>query len=481
MLSLIISSCYFSVKRDSTSWATSLTKLTSIIISLLIISLGVNKNLPGSKELKIVIKSPELTLLAPAPSTVYQFDRTFSQEAHNLPRRENLVPDMDSYLAPQADNIHQFLQEDHYREPNRSSFLSRQLLTPAEISNEAQRIHFDVIGKALGKFKYAMLLDIASFENKGDPCITVGEVYFLARIKLEIVYYCSAATSCSYGNMQKAAQKAQTFSVEELVILIHGGGNISGYAFSDIHRFFILNAFRNYKIFVFPQSIWVRFQNFEHPHFKRCINHYCCNENVTFVMRDHLSYSIAKKYFHGATKFILAPDMAFQIGPVKRFMSPVFDIMWIRRGDAETPGYSNIPAPPPGIRLHVSDWWKWQTPGASNSLEKAHYICTNGFFYLQRGRVVITDRLHGHILATLLNIPHVIIDNKAHKLSAYHNSWTASLENTVLTDDPSKAVDLAVELLHKYNGSLPPRVPFLHIDETLIEDHTFDKPEMSYP
>ncbi|RUS71791.1 hypothetical protein EGW08_020444 [Elysia chlorotica] len=473
------------VKRDSTTtaWVATLAKLAAIIVVLLLLILGVGvlKNRPRSEEHKTTIKPPQSDTLAHHSFNPYQMDRTFSHEAHNLPAAEDLLPDMNGYLAPQADSIRQFLQEDLFREPNRSSFLSRQLLTPAEISNEAQRIHFDVMGKALGKFKYAMLLDIASFENKGDPCITVGEIYYLARTKLDIVYYCSSATSCSYPNMQKAAELAKTFSVEDLVILIHGGGNISGYAFSDIHRFFILKAFRNYKIFVFPQSIWVRYNNFEHPHFKRCIQHYCCNENVTFVMRDHLSYSIAQKYFQGDTKFILAPDMAFQIGPVRRFMSPVFDIMWIRRGDAETPGYSSIPAPPPGIRLHVSDWWKWRTPAALSSLERAHYICTNGFFYLQRGRVVITDRLHGHILATLSNIPHVLIDNKAHKLSAYHNSWTASLENTVITDDPSKAVDLAVELLHKYNSSLPPRVPFLHIDETLTKDQTFEQPELSYP
>ncbi|GFR75734.1 triose phosphate/phosphate translocator, chloroplastic [Elysia marginata] len=463
-------------------WPTNGVKLAFLIVILLFVAFGIAflKGFTTTKELRSATRSHQRIILTPSYDTTAQFDRTFTQQAHDLPRKNDLLPNIEGYLAQHRKDIHEFLQEDLYKRPNRSSFLSSKLHSAAEIAVEAQRIHFDVMGKVLRKFKYAMLLDIASFENKGDPCITVGETYFLARLKLEIVYYCSAYT-CSESSMMKAAEKAKTFSTKELVILVHGGGNVAGYAFSDIHRFAIFKAFRNYKILVFPQSIWVRYWNFEHPHFKRCIKYYCCNENVTFVMRDHLSYSIAKEYFHGATKFILAPDMAFQVGLVKRFMSPVFDIMWIRRADGETPGYNEIPSPPSGIRLHVSDWWKWRTPGAPNSLEKAHYICTNGFFYLQRGRVIISDRLHGHILATLLNIPHVLIDNKAHKLSAYHSSWTASLENTVITNDPSKALKLAVELLHKYNSSLPPRVPFLNIDENLVHDKTFEEPETSYP
>ena len=466
----------------TTTWPSTPMTLTLLVALALLSALviGVLKDIPVSTEVQLVSKSLRHPLSVPQFDSREGFDRTFTHQAHDLPGREDLLPTLDGYLEQHADGILHFLQEDLYREPNRSSFLSSILRTPSEITKEAQRLHFDVMAKALEQFKYAMLLDIASFENKGDPCITVGEIYFLARIKLQVVYYCSAYT-CSSNNLNTAAIKARQYSTKELVILVHGGGNISGYAFSDIHRFFIFNAFKGFQIFVFPQSIWVRDSNFEHPHFKRCQKYYCCNENVTFVMRDHLSYSIAEKYFKGVTKFILAPDMAFQIGPVKRFMAPVFDIMWIQRRDGETPGYKTLPVPPPGVRMHVSDWWSWRTPGAPNSLEKAHYICTNGFFYLQRGRVVITDRLHGHILATLLNIPHVLIDNKAHKLSAYHRSWTASLENAVITENPEEAMELAMELLEKYTSSLPPRVPFLHINEQFHGDQTFTEPETSYP
>ncbi|GFO46026.1 pyruvyl transferase 1 [Plakobranchus ocellatus] len=459
--------------------------ISTILFSALALGIFQKTTLPQNAYYKVKpIFKPPVSHFAPKRNLGefgdLRFERTFTHLAHEQPKTEDLLPDVDGYLAKDANSIEEFLHEDLNTNPNRSSFLSRKLRTHVEIIKESQRLHFTIMGEALKSYKYAMLLDIASFENKGDPCISIGEIYFLARINLKVVYYCGTQT-CSQPNLKKAADKARTFSPKELVILIHGGGNIAGYAFSDLQRFFIFEIFKGFKIFVFPQSIWIRYNNFEHPHVKRCMAKYCCNENVTFVMRDHLSYKIAQNIFNGTTKFILAPDMAFQIGPVARFLSPVFDIMWIRRKDAETPGYKMIPSTPPGVRLHVSDWWQWYTPRAPSSLEKAHYICTNGFFYLQRGRVVITDRLHGHILATLLNIPHVVIDNSAHKLSAYHLSWTASLENTVLTNDPRKAVDLAVELLKRYNSTLPPRVPFLHIDEHHVKDKTFESPNLMFP
>ncbi|GFO21486.1 triose phosphate/phosphate translocator, chloroplastic [Plakobranchus ocellatus] len=407
-----------------------------------------------------------------------KFERTFTNLSHELPVTEDLLPDLGGYLAEDAQDIQEFLQEDLLTNPNMSSYLSSKLRTRDELVKESQRLHFDIIGKALQQYKYAMLLDIAVFENKGDSCITVGETYFLARIKLQVIYYCSAF-SCDKTTLAKAAIRALQYSPDELVILVHGGGNVVGYPSLDKDRFTIIEFFKNFQIFVFPQSILIR--DLEGPHLKNCAKMYCCNENLTFVMRDHLSYSLAKKHFQGgATKFLLAPDTAFQIGSVPRFMSPVFDILWIRRTDKEKVGYHDIPAPPPGIRLHVTDWPLWVSPSSPNKLEKAHYICTNGFFFLQRGRVLITDRLHGHILATLLDMPNVIIDNNAHKLSSYHRSWTAALENTLMTDDPAKALDLAIELLTKYNSTLSPRVPFLHIDEFMLKDNTFAQPDMSY-
>ncbi|XP_050388402.1 uncharacterized protein LOC126807697 [Patella vulgata] len=201
-------------------------------------------------------------------------------------------------------------------------------------------------------------------------------------------------------------------------------------------------------------------------------NHLFCEDlyrkqtNLTMLLRDRHSLQLAEKHFAGQPKLILAPDMAFQIGPVRRFMKPFFDVLWIRRTDRERVG-DVIPTLPTDITIRIGDWLGWRTPHTHKHMENAYLIANNGLVFLQRGRVVITDRLHGHILSTLLDIPHVILNNKWNKVSNYHNTWTKSLKNTRVANNASHAIDLARKLLIEYSDVLPEKVPFMDVNDVL--------------
>ena len=84
--------------------------------------------------------------------------------------------------------------------------------------------------------------------------------------------------------------------------------------------------------------------------------------------------------------------------------------------------------------------------------------------------MVVTDRLHGHILCSLLDIPHVLLDNADQKLSAYHNTWTRGIRNCRLADNPQDAARLAMELLAEYGPTLPKRLTAVDIDENDVND-----------
>src|SRR3546814_1860808 len=51
-----------------------------------------------------------------------------------------------------------------------------------------------------------------------------------------------------------------------------------------------------------------------------------------------------------------------------------------------------------------------------------------GIAMLSQGRSVITDRLHGHILSTLLDIPHVTLDNSYRKIGNFIDVWTRRVD-----------------------------------------------------
>jgi pyruvyl transferase EpsO len=47
---------------------------------------------------------------------------------------------------------------------------------------------------------------------------------------------------------------------------------------------------------------------------------------------------------------------------------------------------------------------------------------------LSAGRVVVTDRLHAHLLSLLLAIPHAVLDNTYGKLGRFLDAWTGAAE-----------------------------------------------------
>jgi pyruvyl transferase EpsO len=48
----------------------------------------------------------------------------------------------------------------------------------------------------------------------------------------------------------------------------------------------------------------------------------------------------------------------------------------------------------------------------------------HGTGVLARADVVITDRLHGHILSVLMGKPHVVLDNSYGKVRTFFETWT---------------------------------------------------------
>ncbi|KAK6187077.1 hypothetical protein SNE40_006325 [Patella caerulea] len=335
-----------------------------------------------------------------------------------------------------------------------------------EIIKEAQRIHYDLFTELLKPYKNVMLFDIALHENKGDSAITMGEMMLLQRLNKTLIYYCDF-DRCR--DLQDALSIVKDYSPQNLAIVLQGGGNLVGWTANDILREKLLNAFRGFQFFLFPQGI---FMFGGENHLKYCENLYRRETNLTMILRDRNTMRLARKHFAGQPKLIMAPDMAFQIGPVRRFIKPFYDILWIRRRDLEKID-DQIPSLPADLQIRIEDWLSWPTTQSNIDMENFYLMAYNGLTFLQRGRVVITDRLHGHILSTLLDIPHVILNNKWNKVSNYHNTWTKGLRNTRVANNGSHAIELARQLLIEYSDVLPDKVPFMTVNDLINSDHPF--------
>ena len=61
---------------------------------------------------------------------------------------------------------------------------------------------------------------------------------------------------------------------------------------------------------------------------------------------------------------------------------------------------------------------------------------------LSQGNVVITDRLHAHILSVLLGIPNIVLDNNYGKVHGYMEAWTSDAYKAFRASSPKEAFEL---------------------------------------
>ncbi|XP_059160166.1 uncharacterized protein LOC131943881 [Physella acuta] len=350
-----------------------------------------------------------------------------------------------------------FLKWNLTQHPFETNTLSQNLTNAHDIIKENQRVLLNLLDSIIGTAPNVMLMDIPDHDNKGDSAITVGEVMIIKKLKKQIVYHCETLKCYQQKNINRSIIISQRYPIEDIVILLHGGGNLLGYKLHDKLRHNLLDVFPKHKFILLSQSIWLHDDYVSHLNF--CIHAYSNKTNLNILIRDKQSLAIAREHFRGV-KLYLAPDMAFGIGPVPRMLPPYFDIIWLRRTDNETSKYP-LPVLPKGVTVHVSDWYdEWALNSGATDLERAFIKAHDGFSFLQRGRVVITDRLHGHILSVLMDTPHVLIDNPPfYKLSSFDNTWTASLHNKVMASGGTDAVEQALAFLARFNQTLPQIVP----------------------
>lgn len=320
-----------------------------------------------------------------------------------------------------------------------------------------QRQVDDVLRPLVASASATALLDFPSHSNVGDSAIWLGQLASLRRIGAPAPRY-----TCDIRSYDR---RALARCVGDGVIMLCGGGN-----FGDLwerHQLFrerVISDFPGNPIVQLSQSI--HFQN--HASLTRARDVFNRHARLTLLLRDAGSLAIAQREFTSAS--LLAPDMAFGLHPLPEFGVPVHDVLWLKRRDQEDrwAGEAGILAsarhtdwvdedPTPLIR--VTDAGARMLAGRSRVAAAVRGLLSSaypriartrlkrGVLLLRSARVVVTDRLHGHILCMLLGIPHVVLDNNHGKLSRFMAAWTARSPLVRLAATPAAAAQAAAELL----------------------------------
>ncbi len=337
----------------------------------------------------------------------------------------------------------------------------------APLSDRLREMLDSVIGCELAGHPEVALATFPNHWNLGDTAVWAGQRAVLARLGVGVSYVCDFRTY-----RPDALRRA----LPEGPILLSGGGN-----FGDVYpneqglRERILDDFPDRLVVQLPQSVWFRSEANLDAMRRRC------ERSARFVMlaRDRRSLDLVRARFGVPAR--LAPDMAFglpDLRPQRR--AAVTDVLWLLRRDIEAsanaprrglaskdpgvlgdwtrPGFSRRGVPwgayarahwlswrlrqmPAGL-LHSREAWVKHSFEALASL-RMEIACR----FVSAGRVLVTDRLHGHILALLLGIPNVCLDNRDGKVRQFYQTWTAGDPLVAWADSLPHARSLVREFL----------------------------------
>lgn len=326
---------------------------------------------------------------------------------------------------------------------------------------QATQSHLDVIRRLQGLIDAALapslaalkagpyaLLDVPDYGNVGDSAIWAGEIAWLKKnVGAPAGYVCDCHDPLDEVHPNLGG----------LTLLLQGGGNFGDlWPANQDFREAIISAHPQNAIIQFPQSL-----HFGDPAaVQKTARSMRGARNLRLLVRDHESYDLATTHFD--CDVALCPDMAFALGPRQRIGTPDLDVLLLLRTDKESIGLHTETWPsgwvqddwleddpdlyPAVLReTRMSALFSLNPARLSRRARRNHYYnqlaerrLHRGIKQLSRARFIITDRLHVHIVSTLLGLPHCFLDNHYGKISrfsaAFSTRWSESYQANTLPE-----------------------------------------------
>jgi pyruvyl transferase EpsO len=285
--------------------------------------------------------------------------------------------------------------------------------------------------------------------NAGDSLIWLGQLALLESlgITVRVVGEQDSHDGRLFDNLTR-----------DIPVIIAGGGN-----FGDLwpaqhgYRERVLHEARHHRIIQFPQSFCFRQPSSLSTTQELVSRH----KDIVLTWRDIDSYRAGLEAFPD-TQSVLVPDVAFALGdlPVARQLR--WPIVCVARDDEEGSALRAMPIP----GGHHVDWGGatrvsqkltlnillverrsgCRLPDSTRQeMYRRHAKVTiGGAVRLVGGAgVVVSDRLHAHILCMMLGVPHVMLDTRYGKIRSFIETWAADSPLVDLADSPAEALERA--------------------------------------
>lgn len=268
------------------------------------------------------------------------------------------------------------------------------------------------------------LLGYPNHSNSGDSAIWLGERTVLDELGVDLLGIASALRTTT-GMLRSDA-----------TLLFHGGGNVGDlWPDNNSWRQGIIGTCLDQRIVILPQSVDFRSDESAQEASRIMGRH----PDLLVLARDSRSAERAEAL---GCDVVLTPDVAFGLDNLVREGPTARPVVWHLRTDHEArndPSRSLVASddwiPSPEFARGSSLWFmsalferlpmarRYRDLRIRLADEMARIRVARAIKLLSGGERVVTDRLHGHILCSMLHIPHIVIEDEGGKISAFTSTW----------------------------------------------------------
>ncbi len=311
----------------------------------------------------------------------------------------------------------------------------------------------DAFGPLLSEIREVIVIGFGAQTNAGDSMIWLGQIRLLRTLGINV------RGVAQIGAFDERMLKRLP---PHVAVILAGGGSFGDlWPHLQLFRERIIQAAAGRRVIQFPQSLCFRDET--NIRFVRDV--LVQHGDIVLAWRDTKSYESAIEIFP-ETPSMLVPDVAFALGPMKRAAPPKLPVLCISREDHEGGELC-------AVRLDDGIQVDWATGGSvsaklrrelifavlnlerntalflGNKLRTAMYGTHASITFeiakstVSRAEVVVSDRLHAHILCLQLEIPHVMVDTRNGKISSFIDTWTADSNLVTVVSSPRDAIDIA--------------------------------------